>query len=140
MSIELTPSHLSIIDIMCPSGNSLSQSRTHHPQGHRQQQLRRNLRHLRPLRRAAGPFHGPCARKSRQQPATYGSPVYHADSSALAQPPHPQIQLSRTKGGYGYYFNAVLYASVPEMFYRASASGMISCLDCIAGILDPIAG
>ncbi|KAF3398014.1 hypothetical protein F1880_006506 [Penicillium rolfsii] len=41
------------------------------------------------------------------------------------------------------YFNAVLYASAPEMFntsYRASASGMLSCLGRIAGIVAPIAG
>lgn len=41
------------------------------------------------------------------------------------------------------YFNAVLYASAPELFntsYRASASGMLSCLGRIAGIVAPIAG
>lgn len=41
------------------------------------------------------------------------------------------------------YFNAVLYASTPEMFdtpYRASASGMLSCLGRIAGIVAPLAG
>lgn len=41
------------------------------------------------------------------------------------------------------YFNAVLYASAPEMFdttYRASASGMLSCLGRIAGIVAPLAG
>ncbi|RAO71442.1 uncharacterized protein BHQ10_007454 [Talaromyces amestolkiae] len=41
------------------------------------------------------------------------------------------------------YFNAVLYASAPEMFnttIRASASGMLSCLGRIAGIVAPIAG
>ncbi|OQE26733.1 hypothetical protein PENSTE_c005G03267 [Penicillium steckii] len=41
------------------------------------------------------------------------------------------------------YFNAVLYASAPEMFdtsYRASASGMLSCLGRIAGIVAPFAG
>jgi hypothetical protein len=40
------------------------------------------------------------------------------------------------------YFDAVLYASAPEMFnttYRASASGMLSCLGRIAGIVAPIA-
>ena len=41
------------------------------------------------------------------------------------------------------YFNAVLCASAPEMFnttIRASASGMLSCLGRIAGIVAPIAG
>jgi MFS family permease len=41
------------------------------------------------------------------------------------------------------YFNAVLYASAPELFdttYRASASGMLSCLGRIAGIVAPFAG
>ncbi|EPS25080.1 hypothetical protein POX_c03487 [Penicillium oxalicum] len=41
------------------------------------------------------------------------------------------------------YFNAVLYASAPEIFhttYRASASGMLSCMGRIAGIVAPIAG
>ncbi|KAI1613598.1 sugar transporter-like protein [Exophiala viscosa] len=41
------------------------------------------------------------------------------------------------------YFNAVLYASAPEMFdttYRASASGMLSCLGRLAGIVAPFAG
>ena len=41
------------------------------------------------------------------------------------------------------FFNAVLYASTPEMFdtaYRASASGMLSALGRIAGIVAPLAG
>lgn len=41
------------------------------------------------------------------------------------------------------YFNAVLYASAPELFetaHRASASGMLSCLGRIAGIVAPLAG
>jgi hypothetical protein len=41
------------------------------------------------------------------------------------------------------YFNAVLYSASPEMFdtsYRASASGMLSCLGRIAGIVAPFAG
>lgn len=41
------------------------------------------------------------------------------------------------------YFNSVLYASAPELFdttHRASASGMLSCLGRIAGIVAPIAG
>lgn len=41
------------------------------------------------------------------------------------------------------YFNAVLYASVPELFdtaYRGSASGMLSCIGRIAGIVAPFAG
>ncbi|KAL4869404.1 hypothetical protein BDV12DRAFT_196452 [Aspergillus spectabilis] len=41
------------------------------------------------------------------------------------------------------YFNAVLYSAAPEMFdttYRASASGMLSCLGRIAGIVAPFAG
>lgn len=41
------------------------------------------------------------------------------------------------------YFNAVLYASAPELFdtaYRGSASGMLSCLGRIAGIVAPFAG
>ncbi|THW36564.1 MFS general substrate transporter [Aureobasidium pullulans] len=41
------------------------------------------------------------------------------------------------------YFNAVLYASAPELFdtaYRGSASGMLSCLGRIAGVVAPFAG
>lgn len=41
------------------------------------------------------------------------------------------------------YFNAVLYASAPELFdttYRASASGILSCCGRLAGIVAPIAG
>jgi len=41
------------------------------------------------------------------------------------------------------YFNAVLYASAPELFdtaYRGSASGMLSCFGRIAGIVAPFAG
>ncbi|KAL7419004.1 hypothetical protein Q5752_006689 [Cryptotrichosporon argae] len=41
------------------------------------------------------------------------------------------------------FFNAVLYASAPEVFdttYRASASGMLSCLGRLAGIVAPFAG
>jgi hypothetical protein len=41
------------------------------------------------------------------------------------------------------FFNAVLYASAPELFdttYRASASGMLSCLGRLAGIAAPFAG
>lgn len=41
------------------------------------------------------------------------------------------------------YFNAVLYASAPELFdtsYRGSASGMLSCLGRISGIVAPFAG
>jgi hypothetical protein len=41
------------------------------------------------------------------------------------------------------YFNAVLYASAPELFdtaYRGSATGMLSCLGRIAGIVAPFAG
>jgi hypothetical protein len=41
------------------------------------------------------------------------------------------------------YFNAVLYASAPELFdttYRGSVSGMLSCLGRIAGIVAPYAG
>ncbi|CAL5873022.1 uncharacterized protein PFLUO_LOCUS7291 [Penicillium psychrofluorescens] len=41
------------------------------------------------------------------------------------------------------YFNAVLYASAPEMFdttYRASASGILSSLGRVAGIVAPFAG
>ncbi|KAL2206298.1 sugar transporter-like protein [Sarocladium strictum] len=41
------------------------------------------------------------------------------------------------------FFNAVLYASAPELFdttYRASANGMLSCLGRIAGIVAPLAG
>ena len=40
------------------------------------------------------------------------------------------------------FFNAVLYASAPELFsttYRASASGMLSALGRVAGIVAPIA-
>jgi hypothetical protein len=40
-------------------------------------------------------------------------------------------------------FNAVLYASAPELFataYRGSASGMLSALGRIAGIVAPFAG
>ncbi|CAI6333978.1 unnamed protein product [Periconia digitata] len=41
------------------------------------------------------------------------------------------------------YFNAVLYASAPELFdtvYRGSVSGMLSCLGRLAGIVAPFAG
>ncbi len=41
------------------------------------------------------------------------------------------------------YFNAVLYASAPELFdttYRGSATGMLSCLGRLAGIVAPQAG
>ncbi|TYJ52748.1 hypothetical protein B9479_006646 [Cryptococcus floricola] len=41
------------------------------------------------------------------------------------------------------YFNAVLYSSAPELFdttYRGSASGMLSCLGRLAGIVAPFAG
>jgi hypothetical protein len=40
-------------------------------------------------------------------------------------------------------FNAILYASAPELFdtsFRGSASGMLSCLGRVAGIVAPIAG
>ncbi|KAF1838138.1 MFS general substrate transporter [Decorospora gaudefroyi] len=41
------------------------------------------------------------------------------------------------------YFNAVLYASAPELFdtvYRGSVSGMLSCIGRLAGIVAPYAG
>lgn len=41
------------------------------------------------------------------------------------------------------YFNAVLYASAPELFdtqYRRSVSGILSCLGRIAGIVASQAG
>lgn len=41
------------------------------------------------------------------------------------------------------YFNAVLYASAPELFdtaFRGSASGMLSCMGRLAGIVAPFAG
>lgn len=41
------------------------------------------------------------------------------------------------------YFNAVLYASAPELMettYRGSATGMLSCLGRLAGIVAPFAG
>lgn len=41
------------------------------------------------------------------------------------------------------YFNAVLYASAPELFdtsYRGSVSGMLSCAGRLAGIVAPYAG
>jgi hypothetical protein len=41
------------------------------------------------------------------------------------------------------YFNAVLYASAPELFdtsYRGSVSGMLSCMGRLAGIVAPFAG
>ncbi|KAF1961229.1 sugar transporter-like protein [Byssothecium circinans] len=41
------------------------------------------------------------------------------------------------------YFNAVLYASAPELFdtsYRGSVSGMLSCVGRLAGIVAPFAG
>lgn len=41
------------------------------------------------------------------------------------------------------YFNAVLYASAPELFdttYRGSATGMLSCMGRLAGIVAPFAG
>lgn len=41
------------------------------------------------------------------------------------------------------FFNAVLYGAAPELFdtaYRGSASGMLSCLGRLAGIVAPFAG
>lgn len=41
------------------------------------------------------------------------------------------------------YFNAVLYASAPELFdttFRGSAAGMLSCLGRLAGVAAPFAG
>ena len=41
------------------------------------------------------------------------------------------------------FFNAVLYASAPELFdtnSRGTASGMLSCLGRLAGIVAPFAG
>lgn len=41
------------------------------------------------------------------------------------------------------YFNAILYASAPELFptaFRGSATGMLSCLGRLAGIVAPQAG
>lgn len=41
------------------------------------------------------------------------------------------------------YFNAVLYASAPELFdttSRGSVSGMLSCMGRLAGIVAPFAG
>lgn len=41
------------------------------------------------------------------------------------------------------FFNAVLYASAPELFdtsYRGTVSGMLSCLGRLAGIVAPFAG
>lgn len=41
------------------------------------------------------------------------------------------------------FFNAVLYASAPELFdtaFRGSASGMLSCMGRLAGIVAPFAG
>ncbi|KAJ4287679.1 hypothetical protein N0V90_012382 [Kalmusia sp. IMI 367209] len=41
------------------------------------------------------------------------------------------------------YFNAVLYASAPELFdtsYRGTVSGMLSCLGRLSGIVAPFAG
>lgn len=41
------------------------------------------------------------------------------------------------------YFNAVLYASAPELFdtqFRGSVSGMLSCIGRLAGIVAPYAG
>ncbi|KAF1936330.1 MFS general substrate transporter [Clathrospora elynae] len=41
------------------------------------------------------------------------------------------------------YFNAILYASAPELFdtvYRGSVSGMLSCTGRLAGIVAPYAG
>lgn len=41
------------------------------------------------------------------------------------------------------FFNAVLYASAPELFdtvYRGSATGMLSCVGRLAGIVAPFAG
>lgn len=41
------------------------------------------------------------------------------------------------------YFNAVLYASAPELFdttYRGTATGMLSCLGRLSGIVAPFAG
>ena len=41
------------------------------------------------------------------------------------------------------YFNAVLYASAPELFdtaFRGSVSGILSSLGRVAGIVAPFAG
>jgi hypothetical protein len=41
------------------------------------------------------------------------------------------------------YFNAVLYASAPELFdtaYRGTAVGMLSCLGRLSGIVAPFVG
>jgi len=51
--------------------------------------------------------------------------------------------LTDTSGANSQLFNAVLYASAPELFataYRGSASGMLSALGRIAGIVAPFAG
>lgn len=56
----------------------------------------------------------------------------------LALPIPDSLQLTAFQ-----FFNAVLYASAPELFdtaYRGSASGMLSCLGRIAGIVAPFAG
>jgi len=47
------------------------------------------------------------------------------------------------KTDWSQYFNAVLYASAPELFdtaYRGSAVGMLSCLGRLSGIVAPFAG
>ena len=57
-------------------------------------------------------------------------------------PSLPSI-LQDHRGADSQYFNAVLYASAPELFdtaWRGSASGMLSCLGRIAGIVAPFAG
>ncbi|KAL7424646.1 hypothetical protein Q5752_000330 [Cryptotrichosporon argae] len=76
--------------------------------------------------------------------------VFSAAMQGLAMAMYTQV---RTTAGYvglnafeyimQTYFNAVLYASAPELFdtvYRGSASGMLSCLGRLAGIVAPFAG
>jgi len=76
--------------------------------------------------------------------------VFSAICQGLAMAMYTQV---RTTAGYvglnafeylmQTYFNAVLYASAPELFsttYRGSASGMLSCLGRLAGIVAPFAG
>ena len=59
------------------------------------------------------------------------------------RPGNAVVGLLQAAVGYIQYFNAVLYASAPELFdtaYRGSASGMLSCLGRLAGIVAPFAG
>ena len=66
------------------------------------------------------------------------SRVYHANGMYCCTTAMHTLTLTILQ-----YFNAVLYASAPELFdtsYRGSVSGMLSCMGRLAGIVAPYAG